>query len=48
LKRHDFEILAPKIKISAPKFKYFVPKSQNVAQIQISQTKFKLNKNLYH
>jgi len=31
LKRHDFGILAPKIKISAPKFKYLVPKSQNVA-----------------
>ena len=26
LKRQDFEILAPKIKISAPKFKYLVPK----------------------
>jgi len=31
LKRHDFEILAPNIKISAPKFKKLLPNSQDVA-----------------
>jgi len=30
LKRHDFDILAPNIKILALKIKYLVPKSQNV------------------
>jgi len=45
---HNFQILAPEIKISAPKFKYFVLKSQNVALSSNITAKFKLNIFLYH
>ena len=46
LERHDFEILAPNIKISAPKFKYLVPKNQNVALNSNITDKIQLKKKI--
>jgi len=42
-KKHDFEILAPKIKISAPNSNILCQKITMWRKIQISQTKFKSN-----